>query len=138
MNAITEFLAGLTITEYILIYLGLFVLGILLTVIDARTKIKVFGPAIPVLALLGGMLAIGYVTINMDKNIGLGILLVWAVFSSIIVFPCLWLHDKIEKPLIPEKSAAQICAENGHQWEATENAGTIRCARCGKTKVKKL
>ena len=37
---------------------------------------------------------------------------------------------------MPEKPASVICSENGHQWEKTEFSCTVRCARCGKTKVR--
>ena len=136
MNPITEFLAGLTLTQYILLYLGCFALAASGAWIGGRTKAKVLKVLVPVFALLGGMLAIGYVTINMGKDVGLGILAVWAVFSGIVIFPALWLGGKAENGKPRERSGGEICARDGHEWRTTEYACTMKCARCGKTKVK--
>ncbi len=136
MNTVTQFLAGLTNAHYILLYLCCFALAVLCVLIETKTKLKAISVLLPVFSLNGGMLAIAFVTIKLDLNIGLGILVVWAVFSSIIIFPSLWIHKRSVKKEVPEKPASIICSENGHQWEKTEIACTVRCARCGKTKVR--
>ena len=136
MNTVTQFLAGLTNAHYILLYLCCFALAVLCVLIETKTKLKAISVLLPVFSLNGGMLATAFVTIKLDLNIGLGILVVWAVFSSIIIFPSLWIHKKISEKEVPEKPASIICSENGHQWEKTEIACTVRCARCGKTKVR--
>ena len=136
MNTITQFLAGLTNAHYILLYLCCFVSAVLCVLIETKTKLKAISVLLPVFSLIGGMLAIAFVTIKLDLNIGIGIFVVWAVFSSIIIFPSLWIHTKISEKEVPEKPASVICSENGHQWEKTEFACTVHCARCGKTKVR--
>lgn len=136
MNTVTQFLAGLTNAHYILLYLCCFALAVLCVLIGTKTKLKAISVLLPVFSLIGGMLAIAFVTIKLDLNIGLGILVVWAVFSSIIILLSFWIHKKISEKEVPEKPASIICSENGHQWEKTEFACTVRCARCGKTKVR--
>ncbi len=136
MNPITQFLAGLTLTQYILLYLCCFALAMAGAWLGGKTKAKALQALMPVFALLGGMLAIGYVTVNMGKDIGLWILAIWAAFSGIIIFPALRLNKKAESGTAREKSKGEVCAENGHEWQTTEHACTARCARCGKTKVR--
>ena len=87
MNTITQFLAGLTNAHYILLYLCCFVSAVLCVLIETKTKLKAISVLLPVFSLIGGMLAITFVTIKLDLNIGIGIFVVWAVFSSIIIFP---------------------------------------------------
>lgn len=135
MNPITQFLSELSFMQYIFLYLGCFVLAILCVIIGIKTNINL-GPLIPVFSLIGGMLAVGYVSIILKPNISIGILVVLAVFASIIILPSLWISDKIKSHRKPEKSNAEICSEEGHQWEPTEVACMTRCKRCGKTKVK--
>lgn len=115
MNTITQFLVGLTNAHYILLYLCCFVSAVLCVLIETKTKLKAISVLLPVFSLIGGMLAIAFVTIKLDLNIGIGIFVVWAVFSSIIIFPSLWIHIKISEKEVPEKPASVICSENGHQ-----------------------
>lgn len=112
MNTITQFLAGLTNAHYILLYLCCFVSAVLCVLIETKTKLKAISVLLSVFSLIGGMLAITFVTIKLDLNIGIGIFVVWAVFSSIIIFPSLWIHTKISEKEVPEKPASVICSEN--------------------------
>ena len=75
-------------------YLGCFVLAILFAVIGTKTKLN-SDPFVSIFALLGGMLAVGYVTIVMKANISVGILIVLAVFAGIIGLSSVWITKKI-------------------------------------------
>ena len=108
MNTVTQFLAGLTNAHYILLYLCCFALAVLCVLIGTKTKLKAISVLLPVFSLIGGMLAIAFVTIKLDLNIGLGILVVWAVFSSIIILLSFWIHKKISEKEVPEKPASII------------------------------
>ncbi|MCR4703281.1 MAG: hypothetical protein K5665_06420 [Saccharofermentans sp.] len=94
MNPITQFLSELSLIQYILLYLGCFVLAVVFAVIGAKTKLN-SDPFIAIFSVLGGMLAVAYVTIIMKPNISLGILIVLTVFACIIAFPSLWISKKI-------------------------------------------
>ena len=137
MNPITQFLSGLTFSRYLLLYFACFVLATAGAWIGVKTKLSVLQVLMPISGLLGGMLAVGYVTVKMEAEIGLGILAVWAAFSSIIIFPALWLSRKAEAGKVREKTNAEICAEKGHDWQTTEQEDTLRCSRCGKIKSKR-
>lgn len=135
MNLITQFLSGLNTASYILLYCGCFLLAVIITIVCSKTKLKLY-PLIPVFGLLGGMLAVGYVTIKLELNAGIGILFVLTIPAVIIIFSCFGIEKLIDKPKALEKSAGVICSAEGHQWEPTEYACTTKCVRCGKTKVK--
>lgn len=94
MNPITQFLSKLSLVQYILMYLVCFVLAILFAVIGTKTKLN-SDPFVSIFALLGGMLAVGYVTIVMKANISVGILIVLTVFAGIIGLSSVWISKKI-------------------------------------------
>ena len=102
MNLITQFLSGLNTLSYILLYLGCFLLAVIVTIVCSKTKLKL-DSLIPIFSLLGGMLAVAYVTIKLELNVGIGILFVLTIPAVIIVFSCFGIEKLLDKPKSPEK-----------------------------------
>lgn len=97
MNFITELLSGLSTVHYLLLYLCCFVLAMLCVFIGKKTKLEAILPLMAVFGLLGGMIAVAFVTINLKFDMGVWIILVFAAFMSIIVFSSFWFEKKLKK-----------------------------------------
>ncbi|MBR6089980.1 MAG: hypothetical protein IKP86_08605 [Anaerolineaceae bacterium] len=87
MSEITRIAASLTLGQYLMLYGGCFVLAIIIACAGGKKSRSFRESLISLLALFGGMLAVGYVTVRLGKNPGLLILLILAGFSALIGFP---------------------------------------------------
>ncbi len=97
MSTITEIAASLTLKQYVMLYIGCFVLAIIIASVGGKKSRSFRESLISLLALFGGMLAVGYVAVRLEKNIGLLILLVLAFFSGLIGFPAAMIAGSDDK-----------------------------------------
>lgn len=110
MEAITKIAASLTLRQYILLYAAAFILALAAASVGNAKSRSAREGVIAVLALFGGMLAVGYVAVRLGKNPGVLLLVILAVFAAFIGFPAARLSarlaDRRGKPKKPEENAA--------------------------------
>lgn len=93
MDYIKEIAASLNFGQYLLIYAGTFILAIIVAATGGAKSKSARESVIAVLALLGGMEAMAYVTIRLGKTTILLAILVLCIFATIIGLPAANISD---------------------------------------------
>jgi len=104
--------------EWVLAYFGVWILTIVWSVITRCTKLERFyDGGIATLSLVAGGIAVGFVSVGLEADIGVFILLVLGAGAGAVALSSLKISEAID-----------LCSILGHKWD------NCKCKRCGTTR----
>lgn len=111
MEHITEIASNMERWQYLILYILCFVFAIIIASIKSEKAESVQEGIIALLALFGGMLAVGFVTCRLRLNPGMFLLAVLALPMGMIGYPAIMFPGAEQCGHFKSKNAGRACTK---------------------------